>query len=204
METTWIGQLILLLIIVAVFGFGIYFFSPARAEKQNKKNAMPNEDQQGKDLVLRQLHRFAATNDFKVIRPVSIQQDRYNADLDALLIGWFGVLGVKCIGYNGTIYGQSKQAEWVQEINGQRNTFENPLQKAEQSARAIREVLFAAKIKQVPVETVVVFTGKNAELALPRSTGHYTPEQFHTYLKSVHFEEDNKVDVEQVAKLFEA
>ena len=77
--------------------------------------------------------------------------------------------------------------------------FANPLKRAEQSARAVRQALFEAKIKNVPVETVVVFTGKKTQLALPRSSGHYTIEQFSTYLKSVHFEEDKKVEVEPVA-----
>ena len=50
----------------------------------------------------------------------------------------------------------------------------------------------------------MVFTGKKTQLALPRSCGHYTIEQFSTYLKSVHFEEDKKVEVEPVAAALSA
>lgn len=203
MQMDWIFQLVFLAIVVVVVGLGIYFFSPLRGAKKEKHKPLPQDEHNGADIVLRQLKRYAATNEYKVIAPVAIEGTRHTADLDALLVGWFGILGVKCLGYGGTVYGQAKDEQWVQEVNGNRRTFENPLMRAQKSAQAIRDVLFAAKVKNIPVETIVVFTGKKTELALPRSTGHYTLDQFTSYLKSTRFEEDKKVEVEPVAALFE-
>lgn len=193
-------QIAAVLVVVVIFGVAVYLLSPARkTEKAAKAGPIPDDEHENAEAVLRQLRRYAVTNEFRVVEPVQIGNDKISADLDALLVGWFGVLGVKCLGYGGTIYGQASDSEWVQEMNGQRRVFANPLKRAEQSARAVRQALFEAKIKNVPVETVVVFTGKKTQLALPRSCGHYTIEQFSTYLKSVHFEEDKKVEVEPVA-----
>src|SRR5699024_681166 len=121
------------------------------------------------------------------------------ADLDLLLVGWFGVLGVKCLGYGGEVYGSLDEPEWTQVLPQGRRTFENPMTRAGKSARAVRDALFAAKLKNVPVETVVVFTNPSASLNLPRSTGHYTEKTFLAYLKGPHFREDKKVEVEPVA-----
>lgn len=193
-------QIAAIVLVVVIFGVAVYLLSPTRkSEKPGKTGPLPDDEHENAEAVLRQLRRYAATNEFRVVEPVHIENSKASADLDALLVGWFGVLGVKCLGYGGTIYGQASDAEWVQEINGQRRVFANPLKRAEQSARAVRQALFEAKIKNVPVETVVVFTGKKTQLALPRSCGHYTIEQFSAYLKSVHFEEDKKVEVEPVA-----
>lgn len=195
-----IVQIAAVVLVLALFGIAVYLLSPARkTEKTAKAGPIPDDEHANAEAVLRQLRRYAATNEFRVVEPVHIENSKASADLDALLVGWFGVLGVKCLGYGGTIYGQPSDAEWVQEMNGQRRVFANPLKRAEQSARAVRQALFEAKIKNVPVETVVVFTGKKTQLALPRSCGHYTIDQFSTYLKSVHFEEDKKVEVEPVA-----
>ena len=198
-------QIAAVVVVIAIFGVAVYLLSPARkTEKAAKAGPIPDDEHENAEAVLRQLRRYAATNEFRVVEPVRIENSKASADLDALLVGWFGVLGVKCLGYGGTIYGQSSDAEWVQEMNGQRRMFANPLKRAEQSARAVRQALFEAKIKNVPVETVVVFTGKKTQLVLPRSCGHYTIEQFSTYLKSVHFEEDKKVEVEPVAAALSA
>ncbi len=196
-------QILVVVAMLAVFGVSIYFLGPAQTKKVKTATSLPDDEHENSEAVLRQLRRYAATNDFKVVAPVTAQGSKTTADLDALLVGWFGILGVKCLGYGGTIYGQQGDEEWVQEVNGLRRVFQNPLRCAEQSARAVRDVLFQAKIKNVPVETIVVFTGKKTELALPRSCGHYTLDQFTTYLKSTRFEEDKKVDVDQVAAAFQ-
>ena len=193
-------QIAAILLVVAVFGVAVYLLSPARKnQKAAKSGPLPDDEHENAEAVLRQLRRYASANEFQVVEPVQIENAKASADLDALLVGWFGVLGVKCLGYGGTIYGQASDAQWIQDVNGQRRVFDNPLKKAEQSARAVRQALFEAKIKNVPVETLVVFTGKKTQLALPRSCGHYTVDQFSNYLKSVRFEEDKKVEVEPVA-----
>lgn len=172
----------------------------AKAEKVGK---LPDDEHKNAEGVVRQLRRYAALHEYKVVAPVALNSVHGQADLDALLVGWFGVLGVKCLGYGGDVYGSREDEQWVQVINGNRRSFQNPLTRAQQSARVVRDVLFGAKLKNVPVETLVVFTGKSTQLKLPRSCGHYTEKTFAAYLKSSRFEEDKKVEVAPVAAALE-
>ena len=120
-------QIAAVLVVVVIFGVAVYLLSPARkTEKAAKAGPIPDDEHENAEAVLRQLRRYAATNEFRVVEPVQIGNDKISADLDALLVGWFGVLGVKCLGYGGTIYGQASDSEWVQEMNGQRRVFAQP------------------------------------------------------------------------------
>lgn len=163
---------------------------------------MPNDEHKGREAVIRQLNRYASLHDYKVVSPITLTGTHGTTDLDAVLIGWFGILGVKCLGYGGDIYGSLDEESWVQTMANARRSFQNPMTRAQQSTRVIRDVLFEAKLKNIPVETVVVFTGKSTQLMLPRSTGHYTEKSFSAYLKTMHFEEDRKVEIEPIFKLF--
>lgn len=169
------------------------------APADKKKAAMPDDEHKGAEAVVRAVRRFASSDDYAVIAPVRVQGSKDAADLDLLLVGWFGVLGVKCLGYGGEVYGSLDEEQWTQVLPQGRRTFENPMTRAGKSARAVRDALFAARLKNVPVETVVVFTNPGASLNLPRSTGHYTEKTFLAWLKGPHFREEKKVEVEPVA-----
>lgn len=165
-----------------------------------KKAEMPDDEHKGAESVVRAVRRFAASEGYAAIAPVKLQGSKDAADLDVVLVGWFGVLGVKCLGYGGEVYGSLDEPQWTQVLPQGRRSFENPMTRAGKSARAVRDVLFAAKLKNVPVETAVVFTNASASLNLPRSTGHYTEKTFLAWLKGPHFREDKKVEVEPVAE----
>lgn len=200
-----------ILILLALLCIGLLVALPAYFLHQKKTGQTPGRDQtpaklpddehKGREAVVRQLARFAATHDYQVVQPLSLTGVHGTTDLDAVLVGWFGILGVKCLGYGGDIYGSIDEKEWVQSLGGSRRSFQNPMTRAQQSNRVIRDVLFEAGMKNIPVESVVIFTGKNSQLMLPRSTGHYTDKSFSAYLRSIHFEEDKNVQVEPVAKL---
>ena len=116
--------------------------------------------------------------------------------------GYFGVLGVRCMGYSGRIFGGEKEAAWVQTKGDKRYEFENPLDRNARDARILREVLINGGLRNTPVETVLVCTGgKNQELALPRSTPFHTPKTLSRYLNTSRFDQDKKVDVEKTAEL---
>ncbi|HJA25010.1 MAG TPA: NERD domain-containing protein [Candidatus Fournierella merdigallinarum] len=186
------------------FALTVFLANLIRGNQPEKAKAASfdkEDEHKGAAALLRAVRRRAAAESWAVIAPVELSGSRDAADLDALVIGWFGVLGIKCIGWGGTIYGSAAEAEWTQVLGGARRSFENPIVRAGKSERAVRDVLFAARMKNVPVETVVVFTNAAAELCLPASTGHYTEKSFLAYLKSSRFEEDKKVDTAAVAAL---
>ncbi len=146
---------------------------------------------------------FVRGQEFRLISPASLAKDGKFADLDFIVVGYFGVLGVKCIGLGGEIYGSAGDAMWLQVAGTQRTSFENPLLRAQSDARLVRDTLFAASLKSVPVEVVCVCTNPRAVLALPRSTGHFTNKEFAAYLKKNKFEQDEGVDIAATAAAIE-
>lgn len=209
MNLNYIIVLVFAVICIAMIGAAIalpaYLMRKAKGVESDKKvktkSKLPDDEHKGREAVVRQLARYAASHEYKVVEPISLTGVHGTTDLDAVLVGWFGILGVKCLGYSGDIYGSLDEQDWVQSLNGTRRSFQNPMTRAQQSSRVIRDVLFEAGMKNIPVESIVVFTGKSSQLMLPRSTGHYTEKTFSNYLKSIHFEEDKNVQVEPVAAL---
>ena len=191
------------LIAAIVIGIVVLRRSEGITSKKKTKvvDKMPDDEHKGRDSIIHMLSRYASMHEYQVVHPANLTGVHGTTDLDVLLVGWFGILGVKCLGYGGSIYGDPNDEQWVQELQGKRRTFQNPMTRAQKSGLVIRDVLFKAGMKRIPVETVVVFTNKSAQLMLPRSTGHYTEKTFAAYLKTLHFEEDKDVQVEPVAKL---
>lgn len=148
--------------------------------------------------------RMAAVNQYEVITPAVLEKNGTSTDLDFILVGIFGLLCVKCVGLGGEIYGSAGDAMWLQVCGEKRQSFENPLRRAERDTRLVRDVLFSAKMKNVPVEAAVVFTNKNAQLALPRSTGHYKVKDFRALLDKSKFTQDKHIDIAKVVAALQA
>lgn len=144
--------------------------------------------------------RMAHLNGYQVIAPAKLAKDGRFADLDFIIVGCFGLLCVKCIGRGGDIYGSAGDAMWLQVRGGERISFANPLREAEADTRVVRDTLFAAKLKNTPVETVCVFTNPHAALALPRSTGHYTVKEFRALLGKDRLQQDRHVEIDAAAQ----
>ena len=156
------------------------------------------------DKPLGAARRMALMNGYQVISPACLAKDGKLADLDFILVGTFGVLCVKCVGRGGSIYGSAGDAMWLQVKNQDRISFANPILEAERDTRLVRDILFSAKLKNIPVETVCVFTNTVASLALPRSTGHYTVKEFRSLLGQSRFLQERKIDLDAVCTALRA
>lgn len=181
------------LLVIFLIGYLIYYLY-----KRIKNSTADVKNKASKPLSAAKA--FALTRQFTVISPANIAKDGKFADVDFIMVGFFGVLGVKCIGLGGEIYGNANDAMWLQVTGDKRISFENPMLAAQQDARVIRDTLFDAKLKNIAVDTVVVFTNKKASLAIPRSTGHLTIKDFKKYLDKDKFEQDKGVDVAKTAQ----
>lgn len=199
-------------VLVAIICLTFYFIRRTRqnnepnmgpaAARNASEAGMPDDEHNGVAGVLATLRRFAATNDFEVVAPVEVAGTRGEADLDAVLVGWFGVLGVKCLGYDGTIYGSDADEVWTQVNKGGRRSFANPLRRAELNTRVLRERALQRGVKNLPIDCIVVFTGKKAELAMPRTLPYQTSKTLSGFLNTARFAEDKKVDTETAAAAF--
>ena len=184
--------------ILGVFGFILY-----RRSNPAVKKPLGRENRSQRAVSV--MRNFARSNSYHIIAPAEFQHGKVVARLDALVIGYFGILAVKSLGYNGEIYGSASDKEWVQ-INegGMRNPFPNPITESAADVRAIREALLSAKLRQIPVEVVCVFTEPTAQLALPRSTGHYTLADLKSLVQKEKYQEDKGFDLEAIEKALKA
>ena len=70
-------QIAAVLVVVVIFGVAVYLLSPARkTEKAAKAGPIPDDEHENAEAVLRQLRRYAATNEFRVVEPVQIGNDK--------------------------------------------------------------------------------------------------------------------------------
>lgn len=194
----WIFVLVTVTVVAIVFGvvYLIYtLYKRAKASTQDLKNKA--------SAPLAIATRFAKLRQFTVISPAMLAKDGKFADIDFIIVGYFGVLGVKCIGLGGEIYGSAGDAMWLQVAKDKRISFDNPLLVAQTDARLIRDTLFVAGLKSVPVEVICVCSNKKATLALPRTTGHFTLKDFKAYLQKDKFEQDKGIDIANVKSSIE-
>ena len=183
------------LIIVAVSAAVVFWLyrrdngisSPAKDLSASARAAKP----------LAAARRFAGENGCRVMKEVHLAKNGRFADLDFLILGPFGILAVTCNGMAGEIYGRASADEWVCVKKDVRTPFENPITRAAADTRVVRDCLFAAKLKNIPVETVCVFTNPKAVLGIPRSTGHHTPKTFAALLEKDKYRLDKHVDLEK-------
>lgn len=181
-------------IVVIAGGYFLYQYL-----KKRKAPAAGRDSGAGK--VVSAMRAFARANGFRFFGPGTYVSGKGGSTgrLDAVVAGYFGILGVKVLGYNGEIYGAQGEAEWLQVApDGTRNKFANPLAEASADTRVLRDVLFAAKLRQVPVEIVCVFTSKRAQLALPKNTGHYTMKEFKALLQKEKYLADKGLDLDKL------
>lgn len=120
--------------------------------------------------VFAEMNRFAKQNEFICLEHVDLGGEP-KTEVDAVLVGDFGVLGVLAFGYNNEIYGTAEEDTWMQK--GPKGTvrFENPLQQAKRAERQLRNTLRAGNVKQVRIEVVCVFTNPKAEMNVPKRAG---------------------------------
>lgn len=179
--------------IAALVGLYYFFFMREGSGSKRLDKAKDLSDAAAKPLAAAK--RFAALQQYEVIAPAALAKNGRFADLDFIIVGCFGLLCVKCIGRGGEIYGSEGDAKWLQVRGETRTSFENPILQAAADTRLVRDTLFTANLKNIPVETVCVFTNKNASLALPRSTGHLTVKEFRALLDKEKYRTDKHVDI---------
>ena len=201
----WELILVTAMIVVVIIGINWYKYKKSQEIKELPPEQQPKLDaprgrSQDSGKVIHALKSFASRNGYEIIQPGKIAHGTGVSDFDALVIGTFGVLAVRSMGYHGQVYGGEREQTWAQTTGSGRVEFPNPLQQAEKEARLVREVLFDNKIKGVPVEAICVFPNKATELLMPRSTPVYRMKEFSALLMKDKYTDDKKVDIDAVSK----
>ncbi len=175
--------------------------------KRDKKKPAQQGADMGKNMAMKKplstAKRFAMINGYSVLQDVNIAKGGKFADFDFVIVGVFGVLCVKCIGFGGEIYGAIDDEKWLQVHKESRNYFENPFKQSEAHTRVLRDCLFANKLKNIPVTSAVVFTNSKASIAVGRSVDYFTPKTFKALLDKALYTTDKGVDAEKVKSAIE-
>ena len=193
---------VVLIGIIVLFAVGYFLYQRLK----NRKPRGTGRDS-GAGKVISAARGFARANGFRFLAPGIYQSPKGGKTgvLDAVVVGYFGVLGVKALGYNGEIYGTPGEEEWLQVTpGGERRRFKNPLTETSADMRALRDVLFAAKMKQVPVEIVCVFTAAKAQLAIPKNAALCTMREFKSLLNKDKYLADTGLDLDKLERALNA
>ncbi|MEG1932476.1 MAG: hypothetical protein RR075_05140, partial [Pygmaiobacter sp.] len=106
----------------------------------------------GVDKMLAALRRYATMHDFVLLTPAKVKSGEKVADLDALLVTYAGVVGVKCLGMNGQVFANPGDENWLRVAGDTRESFRNPLDVRAADVRVLRDVLAEAKLRTVKIE----------------------------------------------------
>lgn len=190
------------IVIIALITIGVIFYfhrkDHPKKDRQTEKNAYLKNS-------LRVLKKFGLDYNYEVTSPAPITVKDKHADLDAVVIGYFGVIGIISLGYNGEIYGSRNEQNWLQVAPDEsRHYFKNPITQSDEYVRILRQTLFNEGIKQVPVEVFVVFSAPKVNIALAKDVNYYTPKTLGKQLAKEKYGQDKKFNLESVKKAVHA
>ncbi|MDD3202214.1 MAG: nuclease-related domain-containing protein [Pygmaiobacter massiliensis] len=200
MENVIMGGVVLAI----VFALIMWFFKAQTEDNSNNENVKKQREDDGVSKMLAALARYASLHDFTLITPAKVQSGEKSTDLDALLVTYAGVVGIKCIGYNGQIYANPGDATWLRVAGEQRTEFTNPFDQRAADVRVLRDVLANAKQRTVKIECLTVFTSKEASLAVPKSMAVLRSKDLTSLLGKEKYLADNGVDKTAVVEALKA
>ena len=196
-----LGVLVVIAIAALVFYISVRDQNPdasAPAAKRRKTDA-------GVEATLRAVSRYAASHGFKMIRPAHFGVGERKTDLDAVVVTFGGLIGIRCFGYNGEIFANPGESEWLWVTGESREKIPDPVALCAADARALRDVLMQdAKLRSVPVECLPVFTDKAVQISAPRSLSLFRRNQLISTLEQQKYLEDRGLDVDRVCALLGA
>ena len=191
--------------ILAIALLAFYFVARSQNTETAPAAAKRRRTDAGVDATLRTLSRYAASHGFKLLRPAHFSAGQRSAELDAVLVTFGGLIGVRCLGYNGEIFANPGERDWLWITAEGRERIPDPVAQCAADARALRDVLMQdPRLRSVPVECLPVFTDKKVQLSVPKSMPVLRRSQLNGTLEQQKYLEDRGLDVERVCALLEA
>jgi hypothetical protein len=194
---------IMLLFVVIVFGLAL--FGLLYLVHHLRRNVLNPSGKGAARRTRGALKRYAGIRRFRVLGDVKIGLKGKTAEIENILIGFFGVLLVHTLGARGEYYGTLDGAQWSVTLNEKRTAFPNPVL-AQQKAEALLRGVFAAnQLYSIPVEHIVYLEsrGKKTGFFITNSGEVLLPGKLKDYLHKAKFDVDTGLDVDKVAKAIE-
>ena len=191
----------------AIMVIGIIMWTKKSQEEPDEpgtlqaKKALEND---GVDKMISSRRRYASSHGFSLVEKVQLGSGDKQTVLDAAIVTYNGVVGVRCVGKNGQIYANPGDKEWLWIAGGQRQTFISPIDQASADTRLLRDKLFAAGLRNMRVETFPVFTSQNLSTAVPKSMQPPRPKELMSKLEGEKYLEDTGFDKDAAVKALQA
>lgn len=190
----WILIIVLSLVLLAAAIVGIWLLLRHRAYRKGVL---------GKQRVHALLRKFGVIRNYRILRDVKVSVNGRTAQIDHMLIGFFGILFVSTLNDTAEYYGTAKEKTWTKITPAGRVQMENLELKNQRDIDVVREIFSKHGVYNIKMEGAVVFCG-NRNKSLMGITGSSTLMDFRTfkaYLYKSKFEKDNDVDVPALEKL---
>lgn len=152
------------------------------------------------------LKRFAGIRQFKVLTDLDLAFEGQTAHFDQVLIGFYGISFVTCMGESAAYYGQERDAEWSRVSDGNKKiVFPNPLLAGEKGIDTVRRIFSKNNVYNIQMEHLLVFAGarKKTEVYVRSSVPVLKRKELGQLLDKVKYQKDNSVDVEKLAGLLQ-
>lgn len=193
------------LVVLAIAAFVFYFAVRDQKTDASTPAAKRRKTDAGVEATLRAVSRYAASHGFKVLRPAHFGTGERETALDAVVVTFGGLIGIRCFGYNGEIFANPGEQEWLWVTGESREKIPDPVALCAADARALRDVLMQdPKLRSVSVECLPVFTDKSVQISAPRSLSVLRRSQLISTLEQQKYLEDRGLDVDRVCALLEA
>ena len=183
-----------IVVIMAIFFLFLYMMGGDDIVFFRKKKYMM--DPKAQEKLMSGLGKFARVRGFTVMGPTTIKFGDKEMSFDAILLGFFGALGVKACPHGGDIYGDLNSDEWVQIYEGQRISFDSPVNRTLGSTKLFKDIFRQEKVKCGNCESMAIFTNKNANVAVARTLPACHVSNLSSVLETPKFLTDNGADIE--------
>ena len=149
------------------------------------------------------LKKFGVIRNYKVLENLSLRYGNHEAQIDCMLIGFFGILLVCPVNDTAEYYGEAAGAQWTKVMKDRRGKMENLCEKNRKAIELLREIFSKNNVYGIRMEGVVVFCGnvKKTIFGISGAQGLMNFKKFKSYLGKSKFEKDNDVDVPQLTEL---
>lgn len=152
------------------------------------------------------LKRFAGIRQFKVLTDLDLAFEGQTAHFDQVLIGFYGISFITCLGESAAYYGQERDAIWSRVDDGNKKvSFPNPLLAGEKGIDTVRRIFSKNGVYNIQMEHLLVFAGtrKKTEVYVKSSVPVLKRKELGQLLDKVKYQKDNSVDVQKLAGLLQ-